>query len=60
MTVSLEVLKLPSPVMMFKVVRDGEGIRNGPFLYILLLLAKTVFLSGQGECLFPLYDKTER
>lgn len=41
MTVSFEILKM-FILSCLTVVRDGEGIRNGPFLYILFLLTKTV------------------
>lgn len=35
MTVSLDIPKMPPPVMMFNRGQGWEGIRNGPFLYII-------------------------
>lgn len=56
---------MPSPVRMFNSGhgwgRDKEwALSINCNAYILLLLAKTAFLNGQGECFFPLYDKMKR
>lgn len=64
-TINLDILKMPPPVMMFNSGQGWGRDEEWAFCincnaYILLLLAKTVFLNDQGEHLFPLYDKMKR